>query len=415
MSESHPHIKSLLMALLAILTLAAYGLFFIYSTGYIGAEYPVRENWIRQALFLCIGLILGGALSFWDYHRKSWLAALHGGYAISLAMLLVVLFAGQRIGGARRWLNLGFMTLQPAEFAKLFTILLCAHYVGHGKTWLKSAGLCLAFTAGPAFLMLLEPSYGNALSLFPPVLAIFAMRWLDRRVIAWALPLLFILICLFAASITWLRTEKGQRVFATMTAPRLLNRVGLRDYHLARIQNYLTPRGEWNERQSLMTIASGGAYGKGYLQGTMKNLGYLPRTVAPTDFIFAVICEELGFLFGALPVICLYALLLTVTLHWSECASDPAGGAICTGLSMLLFFHIAVNLAMTIRLLPVMGLPLPLLSYGGSYLLATALALGAMASIPLHPKTPEETPADTTLNLPVGPLFLLKITGRKNR
>ncbi|MBR4222185.1 MAG: FtsW/RodA/SpoVE family cell cycle protein, partial [Victivallales bacterium] len=202
--------------------------------------------------------------------------------------------------------------------------------------------------------------------------------------IALLFALLFLVICLFTAGITWLRSDAGTPYVERITTSPALNSIGLRDYHIKRIHNYLTPRGEWNERQSIVTIASGGSYGKGYLQGTMKNLGFLPRTVAPTDFIFAVICEEMGFLFGCLPVVGLYALLLAITLHWSACAEDKTGSALCNGLSMLLFTHIAINLAMTTRLIPIMGLPLPLLSYGGSYLLATLLALGTMASIPLH-------------------------------
>ena len=384
MQEGKYHIGSIFLAASAVLALALYGLFFIYSTGYIGDDFPVRENWTRQTVFFVIGAVLAVLVARWDYRSRSWFFFVCGGYAISLLLLVVVLFLGQRIGGARRWLNLGFMTLQPAEFAKLFAIMLCAWLVGTGKSWLKSAGCCFLLVIPPAFLILLEPSYGNAFSLFPAIAALYLLRWTSRRFIALLFALLFLGICLFTAGITWLRSDAGTPYVERITTSPALNSIGLRDYHIKRIHNYLTPRGEWNERQSIVTIASGGPYGKGYLQGTMKNLGFLPRTVAPTDFIFAVICEEMGFLFGCLPVVGLYALLLAITLHWSACAEDKTGSALCNGLSMLLFTHIAINLAMTTRLIPIMGLPLPLLSYGGSYLLATLLALGTMASIPLH-------------------------------
>ena len=384
MPEGKAHTGSLLLAICAVLALALYGLFFIYSTGYIGEEFPVRENWTRQTVFLVIGLVLAVFVSRWDYRSRSWLFFVIGSYVVNLLLLVVVLFVGQRIGGASRWLNLGFMTLQPAEFAKLFTIMLCARLVGDGKSRLKSAGCCLLLTIPPAFLILLEPSYGNAFSLFPATFALYLLRWHSRRFVSLALFLLFLAICLFTAGITWLRSDAGTQYVERITASPALNSIGLREYHIKRIHTYLTPRGEWNERQSIVTIASGGPYGKGFLQGTMKNLGFLPRTVAPTDFIFAVICEEMGFLFGCLPLLGLYALLLCTTLHWSACTEDKTGSALCNGLSTLLFTHIAINVAMATRLIPIMGLPLPLLSYGGSYLLATLLAIGTMASIPLH-------------------------------
>ena len=154
----------------------------------------------------------------------------------------------------------------------------------------------------------------------------------------------------------------------------------LRDYHVRRIKGYLDKNGDWNERQSVLTISSGGSSGKGYLQGTMKGLGYLPRTVAPTDFIFAVICEEMGFFYGALPILLLYAIMLALLL-WNGAMQDNEANILsCTGISMLLFTHIGINLAMTMRLLPIIGLPLPLLSYGGSYTLAVCLGLGTALS-----------------------------------
>ena len=167
MQEGKYHIGSIFLAASAVLALALYGLFFIYSTGYIGDDFPVRENWTRQTVFFVIGAVLAVLVARWDYRSRSWFFFVCGGYAISLLLLVVVLFLGQRIGGARRWLNLGFMTLQPAEFAKLFAIMLCAWLVGTGKSWLKSAGCCFLLVIPPAFLILLEPSYGNAFSLFP--------------------------------------------------------------------------------------------------------------------------------------------------------------------------------------------------------------------------------------------------------
>ena len=181
MPEGKAHRWSLLLAICAVLALALYGLFFIYSTGYIGEDFPVRENWTRQTVFLVIGLVMAVFLSRWDYRSRSWFLFVCGGYATSLLLLILVLFIGQRIGGARRWLNLGFLTLQPAEFAKVFTLMLCARFVGEGKSGLKSAGCTLLLVLPPTLLILLEPSYGNAFSLFPATFALYLLRWHSRR------------------------------------------------------------------------------------------------------------------------------------------------------------------------------------------------------------------------------------------
>ena len=157
-----------------------------------------------------------------------------------------------------------------------------------------------------------------------------------------------------------------------------------RGYHLRRLDSFLSPEGGWNEQQSLMAVSGGGLTGKGYLNGTMKNLGFLPRTVAPTDFIFAVVAEEGGLLFGVLPLMLLYWMLFAILATWASRAQDRLALNMIAGGMALLFTHVVVGVGMAVRLLPIIGLPLPLLSYGGSFTLSVFILLGAMASAECH-------------------------------
>ena len=144
--------------------------------------------------------------------------------------------------------------------------------------------------------------------------------------------------------------------------------------------DYANSDAGWNKLQAQVAVGSGGLRGKGYLEGTQNMLGFLPRTVAPTDFIFCVIAEETGF-FGSLIILLLYTILIARCLRTSWRAIDEFGRMIALGLSVLFFSHIFVNIAMTIGLLPITGLPLPLMSYGGSFMISTLLGLGLIQSI----------------------------------
>jgi rod shape determining protein RodA len=159
----------------------------------------------------------------------------------------------------------------------------------------------------------------------------------------------------------------------------------LEPYQKERIRVFLsddvdTADAGWNKLQAQVAVGSGGLRGKGYLQGTQNMLGFLPRTVAPTDFIFCVIAEEMGFI-GSISILLLYMLLLGRCLRTAWRARDEFGRMVALGISTLLFCHIFINIAMTIGLLPITGLPLPLMSYGGSFMISTLVALGIIQSI----------------------------------
>ncbi|MEA1938727.1 MAG: FtsW/RodA/SpoVE family cell cycle protein, partial [Pseudomonadota bacterium] len=159
----------------------------------------------------------------------------------------------------------------------------------------------------------------------------------------------------------------------------------LEEYQKGRIKVFLTKNHDladagWNKLQSQIAVGSGGLQGKGYLKGTQNILGFLPRTVAPTDFIFCVIAEETGFMGGAL-IIALYTVLLGRCMRVSLRSRDEFGRLITLGIGVMVFCHVFVNIAMTIGILPITGLPLPLMSYGGSFMVSTMIALGLVQSV----------------------------------
>jgi rod shape determining protein RodA len=165
-------------------------------------------------------------------------------------------------------------------------------------------------------------------------------------------------------------------------------KTGRRNYQLERLLVFVNPDYDplgagWNRNQSIIAVGSGGMTGKGYLQGTQNLLGYLPRSVSPNDFLFSVIAEEEGFA-GSLVVIGLYAALLFCGLRIAASARDRLGMLLATGVVVMLFFHVFINVGMTIGLMPVTGVPLPLLSYGGSFVLASMTALGLLQNVWIH-------------------------------
>lgn len=166
---------------------------------------------------------------------------------------------------------------------------------------------------------------------------------------------------------------------------RIASLTGLSDYQRGRIEVFVHPSADplgagWNKRQSEIAVGSGGLRGKGYLQGTQNILGFLPRSVAPTDFIYSVVAEEKGFLGSAL-VLSLFSAILLIGMTTALQTLDPMGRLLCVGISTLLFFHVFINIAMTVGLMPITGLPLPLLSYGGSFMVVMMSALGIIQSV----------------------------------
>jgi len=378
-----------IVLLLVILLLSLFGLCYIYSTGYIGDDYPVRENWQRQLVYVLLGLLVFRVLAGWSNQNFSWRFLVLSGYLLSLLGLVLVLLFGRQVGGARRWLVLGSFFLQPAEFAKVFTMLAICLMLTTGRIksgWLRLLG-AIALLIPPVLLIKMEPSLGNAVAMLPPFLALVLVKHCPVRLCLTLTMLALILVAAAVTGLFYLRSLPVQPEILRQAGTAQSSSLFFRSYHLRRLQSYLSGQGGWNERQSLMAVASGGWHGKGFLNGTQKSLGYLPRTVAPTDFIFSVIAEEGGFLWGSLPIVFLYMLLLAVCLHWGATAATELDCLLCVAFSTLCMVHIVVGLGMTVRVLPIIGLPLPLLSYGGSFTLCVFAMLGFMAATRLNAKS----------------------------
>lgn len=343
----------------ATLALLSIGVLFIYSAGY-GRE---SDQWIKQILFILLGIPLYIAIALFDYRRLRELAPVM--YVAGILLLIGLFFFGMSIYSARRWYNLRVIFFQPAELAKVAVIALLAVWFGdplRNPRRLKSVLPPLLITALPFGLIAAQPDVGTAFIL----LCIYgAMLFVSGT--SWRILGLFALVGLLSIPVAW-----------TLFRP----------YHRDRIMVFLEPDRDplgsgWNVRQSQMAVGSGGLHGKGFKQGTQNLLGFLPTTVAPTDFIYSVIAEEKGFI-GATAMLSLYSVIFVALARSALRCPDPFGRLLIVGILAMFCAHVTINVAMTVGLMPIIGLPLPLVSYGGSFVLSTLLALGLAQSVHLR-------------------------------
>jgi rod shape determining protein RodA len=348
----------------AMVALALGSVFFIYSASYRGPSQPMPSFYRMQAVWFVVGLGLYAAVAMIDYRLICQWATVW--YGLAAALLVLVLVAGARVHGSRSWLGWHGLGIQPAEFAKLAVIVAISYYLFHRtpevrRHWNTVWG-ALMLVGAPLVLILAQPDLGSAMVLIP--------------------------ICFGLMFVAGVRVKHLVLVMALGLALAPVAWTQLKDYQKDRLTVFLKPNKDplgagWNLNQSLIAVGSGGWTGKGYLQGTQNLLGYLPRTVAPNDFLFSVIAEEKGFI-GSACVVGLYGVILFSGLRIAAYARDRLGMLLATGVVAMLFFHIFINVGMTIGLMPITGLPLPLLSYGGSFVLATMTALGLLQNIWIH-------------------------------
>jgi rod shape determining protein RodA len=352
------------VTLVVMVTLAVVSVIFIYSASYRGPGQPMSDFYRMQMVWFGIGAVVFLAAALVDYRVICQWATFW--YVLAVALLLLVLVAGVKVYGARRWLGWQGLGIQPAELAKLAVIVGLAYYLFHRtaeqrKQW-TTVGGALVLLAVPFLLIVVAPDLGSALTLVPiaaGMLYVAGVRVKHLVVVA--------VLGVLLSPVAWLNLKKYQRDRLTVFMHPNRDPLGA----------------GWNLNQSLIAVGSGGVTGKGYLQGTQNLLGYLPRTVTPNDFLFSVIAEEKGFV-GSLCVVGLYAVLLLRGLRIAACARDRLGMLLATGIVVMLFFHVFVNLGMTIGVMPVKGVPLPLLSYGGSFVLVTMAALGLLQNVWIH-------------------------------
>jgi len=348
---------SLVIAVMALMTI---GVIFIFSASYRADDLPMPSFYKKQVVWVMIGAALYLALVLMDYHRFRdaawWL------YAVGLVLLVLVLVMGKKVYGAYRWLSFFGVQIQPSEFGKLATVILLGRFLGRpGRNLkeLRSMIQTLLLIGIPILLIVKEPDLGTAMVLVPVAFLMMFVAGVRVRYLA-----VLVLIGALLMPVAWF---------------------GLGDYQKERILVFFDPGRDpmgagWNKIQSEIAVGSGGMTGKGYLKGTQNVLGFLPRTVAPTDFIYSVIAEETGFV-GSVGLLLLYSVLLVAGVRAAAAARDKLGRVLAVGVTSLLFCHVFVNIAMTIGLLPITGLPLPLISYGGSFMMSTMIGLGIVQSV----------------------------------
>jgi rod shape determining protein RodA len=385
LKESHNRVEWTMVAV--ILCLMFIGTAFIYSAS--TASDPSSRLYIRQLVFYGGGTAAAVVLCFIPYLVLSRFATVL--YWISILGLLAVFLFGVERFGAKRWINLGFFQFQPSEFAKLGFILMQANFLSRPLEELRLPGVfikSLALTAIPFVMILKEPDLGSALVFFPIGLTMMfvagvPLRFLRRFVGGVSLLVVMLLVDILFAPPSWqIKLEEYQRqrllvYFGKDFAPRdgtPEQREKARK--LQRDKSY-------NVEQALISVGSGGLTGKGWRQGTQNALGYLPRAVAHNDFIFSVYAEEEGFM-GTAAVIGLYTILLFTGIKIAGQARDRLGKLLAAGVVAMLFSHIFINIGMNISLMPVTGIPLPLLSYGGSSVLCSLIAIGLLQNVYIY-------------------------------
>ena len=356
---------------LAMLALFIGGLFFIYSASYRAAELPVSPLYQKQLRFGLVGLGAFIAMALLDYRRLrdlAWPLYLVG--LVGLALVLVP-GIGKKMYGAVRWITLAGTQVQPSELAKLATILVLARFMSNpSREPAQFRFLCQAFVIAlpPVLLILREPDLSTASTLLGVTLIMLFAAGVPLRTFV-------ILMCGGGLVV-------GALLALLFLKPDWVPHLG---YVKERIVVFFDPGRDplktgWNAIQSALAVGSGGLWGKGYLQGTQDVLGYLPRTVSANDFIFPVIAEEVGFV-GSSVLLSLYAVVLFAGIRAAAVAQDKMGRLLAAGLTGLVFCHVFVNIAMTIGLLPIMGIPLPLVSYGGTFVVGAMAALGLVQSV----------------------------------
>ena len=354
------------------------------------------QTWVRQIVWYALGFGVAAAMCVLDYHTLArWSFVAYWLMIICLVAVLIPHIGSMRFG-ARRWIDLGFFQFQPSEFAKLAFILAGANFLSRPPDELKQPvifwkgiGLMLL----PFGLILKEPDLGSALVLLPTGLVMMLVAGTPRRYLLKLIGIVGLLAALFVVDLKFL-PARWQVPMQDYQRNRLLIYFG-RDYtdfapphatpaELQRMKQRQADDG-YNIRQALISVGSGGLLGKGWRQGTQNALGYLPRAVAHNDFIFSVIAEEEGFVGGVI-VLALYAVVLFTGLRIAGQARDRLGKLVAVGVVTLIFSHVFINIGMNIRIMPVTGVPLPLLSYGGSSVLCSLIAVGLMQNIHIHRK-----------------------------
>jgi rod shape determining protein RodA len=346
-----------LMLLICMIAIA--GIAMLYSVA--NAQF---HPWaLRQIGHFTLGLIVLLAAAVVDI--RVWMSLAYPAYGIALLLLIAVDLVGHVGLGAQRWISIGPFDLQPSELMKIALILALARFL-HGKSIEEVSkpvplAIGLAMIGIPAVFVVLQPNLGTTLI-----------------IVADGCSLLF----LAGLSWWWIAPTLG----AVAAAVPLAWRFVLHDYQKARVETFLDPESDalgkgWNITQAKIAIGSGGVAGKGFTQGTQSRLNFLPEK--QTDFIWTSFCEEFGFV-GALALLVLFAVVIFYGVQTAMSARSQFARLLAMGVILNFFFYIMINGLMVMGLIPVVGIPMPLLSYGGSAMLTVMLGFGLLMSVHIH-------------------------------
>jgi rod shape determining protein RodA len=344
------------LLMLFVMAICAAGVIEIYSATF-GTKFAGSH--VRQVYWILGGLVAMLVVSRINYHLL--IDAVPWMYIAALLALVAVLVFGQKYLGARRWIRIGAgMHFQPSEWVKLILILAVAKYWAEdrrGECELSDVFKIGTLVGIPFLMVRKQPDLGTALTYLP--IAVMGL-FLAGLKLKHAVAIMLLGAVMLPVAYQFMKPYQRERL-TSFTAPE-------EDYHGAGYQQI----------QSLIAVGSGGLWGKGTLQGTQVQGSFLP--IPQTDFIFAAFAEEHGFL-GAIAVLLLYFAVLMRLVHNAQTAPDRAGTFVVMGVVAVLTFHILVNVGMVVGFMPVTGIPLPLMSYGGSSVLFTFLALGLVMNI----------------------------------
>ena len=353
--------------LTVVVLIASIGVINLYSatSAYVGASQRagLADIYVTQIYWFVVGFLLAMLIAAIDYRHFERLAPVF--YGGGLLVLLLVFVLATDVRGSSRWLRLGSFTFQPSEFMKPLVVLMVARYI-HSDHKTEARGLFdlviplfIAFV--PTAMVMLQPDLGTSL--------IYLLSTASMLAITRIKP---------GAILSGLTVAGG--------ASYLMWKFGLRDYQRNRITSFLDPELDdegtaWHALQSQTAIGNGGLAGEGFMQGTQNQFGFLPDQ--HSDFPFSVFAEEFGFL-GCLLLLALYCFLAIWTVHIASQAKDRFGAALAVGCGSIIFWHTAFNLGMSMGLLPVVGITLPLFSYGGSSLVTMLICLGLLMSVSMR-------------------------------
>ncbi|KYF50120.1 rod shape-determining protein RodA [Sorangium sp. So ce854] len=347
---------------IAAVAIAVLGVVNLYSATsvYSGSR---AELYISQVYWLFVGGVIGGVLIAIDYRHLERLGYVL--YTFGVFSLALVFVLARDVRGSARWIEFGAFRFQPSEFMKIFLVIALAKYLhddprNEGRT-LRDLAIPAALTAVPALLVLKQPDLGTTLILvfvFLTIAAVTRVRWKSAA--------LFVLSIVVAIPIVW--------------------EYVLLDYQRARVEVFLHPEADllhrgWHAHHSRVAIGNGGLFGNGYLRGTQNQFLFLPDQF--TDFPFPVFAEEWGFV-GSVVLVSLYAFLVVWGIRIASMAKDRFGAVLGVGSAAIIFWHAVINLGMTAGVLPVVGVTLPLFSYGGSSVTTVMVAISLLMSVSMR-------------------------------